>query len=98
MACTTAPIRSNTFSFALTTEMEILNAVSSLKMINAVDLDWISTYFLKLLGPIIVKPLAYRINKSVENRIFPDLLKMGKVLPIPKKITHITYIIYVLPS
>lgn len=40
---------------------------------------------LEVLGPIPIKPLGYTIHKSVDNGIFPELLKTGEVQPIPKK-------------
>ena len=40
---------------------------------------------LKVIGPIIVKPLTLIINQSLITGIFPDHMKIAKVVPLHKK-------------
>ena len=44
-----------------------------------------STEFLKTLVPVLLRPLPLIINQSSTTGIFPDQLKIAKVLPIHKK-------------
>ena len=44
-----------------------------------------STKFLKTLVPVLLRPLTLIINQSLTTGIFPDQLKIAKVLPIHKK-------------
>ena len=43
------------------------------------------TTFLKTLVPLLLRPLTLIINQSLTTGIFPDQLKIAKVLPIHKK-------------
>ena len=47
--------------------------------------DNISSYFLKLALPYIIKSLACMFNKSLEKREFPALWKTARVIPIFKE-------------
>ena len=44
---------------------------------------------LKRIGPILVKPLTLIINQSLVTGIFPDQLKIAKVVPLYKKEDHV---------
>ena len=46
--------------------------------------DNIPIKLLKISAPLIVPHLVIIINKSFESGIFPDALKLGKVIPIFK--------------
>ena len=48
-------------------------------------LSHISSYFLKLALPYIIKSLACMFNRSLENREFPALWKTARVIPIFKE-------------
>ena len=47
--------------------------------------DGISNTILKSIKSVIIKPLTLIINQMVETGIFPDVLKISKVIPIYKK-------------
>ena len=47
--------------------------------------DNISTIFLKQIAPTIIKPLTLLINQVFNTGIFPDRLKLAKVIPVFKK-------------
>ena len=48
--------------------------------------DGISNTILKAIMPIISKPLTLIINQMLNTRIFPDNLKIAKVVPLYKKV------------
>ena len=39
---------------------------------------------IKKLAPVIKAPLCALVNKSMESGVFPDLMKLAKVLPLHK--------------
>ena len=47
--------------------------------------DGISTKLLKSLSPGLIKPLTLIINQSLITGIFPEKLKLAKVIPLYKK-------------
>ena len=47
--------------------------------------DGISTKLLKVIAPVIIKPLTLLINQVLNTGTFPDKLKIAKVIPIFKK-------------
>ena len=47
--------------------------------------DGISTKLLKVIAPVIIKPLTLLINQVLITGTFPDKLKIAKVIPIFKK-------------
>ena len=52
---------------------------------NSCGLDCISSKLIKIIEPAIVKPLTLLINQVLNTGIFPDELKIAKVIPIFKK-------------
>ena len=44
--------------------------------------DGISSKLLKVIEPVVVKPLTLLINQVLNSGIFPDKLKIPKVIPI----------------
>ena len=52
---------------------------------KACGIDEISPEIVKLSGDVISEPLAYLINLSFKTGVFPDKLKVAKVIPIHKK-------------
>ena len=67
-----------------TTEEEIVIIISKLKL-SSPGWDDISAKILKCIYPSIVNPLTKLINSCIETGIFPDELKVAKVIPIFKK-------------
>jgi hypothetical protein len=74
-----------TFSFRLTTPDDILNTIKSLKSKTSCGFDNLSVKLLKLVAPPLAVPLSRVINHSLNIGIFPDLLKIAKVVPLFKK-------------
>ena len=64
-------------------EDEISRTINSLKNASA-GWDNIPTFVVKKVLKHIIRPLAYLINQSIEQGIFPDELKVAKVFPIYK--------------
>ena len=65
--------------------VEILNIVNSLKISYFCIHDEMSTHFLKQIAGSIVTPLVHICNLSLTTGVFPDSLKIAKVIPIYKK-------------
>ena len=64
-------------------EDEISRTINSLKNASA-GWDNIPTFVVKKVSKHIIRPLTDLINKSIEQGIFPDELKVAKVFPIYK--------------
>ena len=73
------------FNFEPTSENEIYNIINNLKNKNSMDKDEISNKLLKSIKHIISKPLGVIINQSLVTGIFPNALKLSKVIPLYKK-------------
>ena len=59
--------------------------MQSLKAKNSAGFDGISTNLLKSIMPTILRPLTLILNQSLATGIFPDNLKIAKVIPLYKK-------------
>ena len=64
---------------------EVYDEICSLRLKNSTGPDDIPSYFVQLAAPIISPYLTYFIETSFKLRIFPNSLKVAKVLPIFKK-------------
>ena len=64
---------------------EIIDTVRNLKDSNSTGHDEISTKFIKLSLPILAPALVTIFNLSLSSGIYPDKLKIAKVIPIFKK-------------
>ena len=69
-------------------ENEIKSIINELSSKNSSGYDFVTTNLLKKLEPILVKPLTLIINQSLNTGIFPDKLKIAKVIPLRKTITQ----------
>ena len=68
---------------------EILEIVRSLKSTKSTGHDELSVSLLKQIVHFIASPLSHIFNLSLSQGIFPDLLKLAKVIPVYiKKMTH----------
>ena len=67
-----------------TTEAEILETIKSLKNTNSTGYDDFSTKFLKISSSLVAKDLAKIFNLAINTGIYPDNLKIAKVIPIFK--------------
>ena len=63
---------------------EIYEVLKLLKPKKSAGHDNLSTYFLKLINEKVATPLSILINKSLQTGVFPDSLKIAKVVPIYK--------------
>ena len=72
------------FLYIPATEAEVLEAISELKSSNSSGEDNISNNLLKKCKNLLSKPLTDLINSSLNQGIFPDKLKLAKIIPIYK--------------
>lgn len=79
-----SPINS-TFHFRHVTCKEISDIIQKLNNKNSTGYDNISLNFIKSVSNPIIYPMSLMINQSLFSGIFPDKLKIAKVLPIHKK-------------
>ena len=76
---------STSFTFSYVTCQQISDIIKNLKNEASQGHDIVSNGLLKKLCPSIVYPLSLIINQSLFRGIFPDSLKLGKIIPIHKK-------------
>ena len=72
------------FEFHRISEVDILKIVRQLKPKVSSGADFISNKLLKEIAPIIITPLHYLINLSLETGFVPSELKLAKVIPVFK--------------
>ena len=73
------------FQFTPVTEHEVTRIIDMLKPKSSHGFDGLSVKLLKLILKDISKSVTLVINQSLHTGIFPDLLKIAKVIPIHKK-------------
>ena len=73
------------FRFELTDTDKLEKILKSLRSKPSAGPDGISVILLKFLAPALVAPIAIIINQSLTTGIFPDKLKVAKVIPLYKK-------------
>ena len=61
--------------------------INSLTNKSSVGIDGISTILLKCIAPSNLKPLTLIINQVMKTGVFPNKMKLAKVIPIYKKMT-----------
>ena len=66
------------------TDEEIIEIVKDAKTKYSKDHDSIDMSLVKLVIPYIVKPLKHIFNISLQNGVFPDRMKIARVIPIFK--------------
>lgn len=76
------------FEFEVVNEEFISKCIDNLKSKNSSGYDHISSKLLKASKNSLSEPLTVIINQSLKSGIFPDLLKIAKVVPIFKKGNH----------
>jgi len=74
----------NSFFFRETNEQEVRLIIKSLDSKKAVDIYGFPISVIKDLTNVISLPLAHIVNSSLANGIFPDMLKLAKVIPLFK--------------
>ena len=73
------------FDFKLISEETTMEALNNLKPTHSCGQHGISTKLLKTCKHAICKPLTLIINQMLSTCIFPDNLKVAKVIPLFKK-------------
>ena len=73
------------FSIPSVSASFIETQLNNLKVNKATGIDEISAKFLKLASPVICASLAFILNLSIKQGLYPDNLKKAKVTPIFKK-------------
>ena len=76
-----------TLSRIMTLSRNIISqtVINSLKSGKAVGPHSIPIYLLKILSEYIAVPLCDIVNESFSSGIFPDMMKLAKVIPLYKK-------------
>lgn len=74
---------SHSFFFAPVSTREIELIINAMKGKTG-DINSLSSKIIKLLSPLISPILVTLINKSLESGVFPGILKVAKVVPLPK--------------
>ena len=72
------------FKFSKMSEMDILRTCDQLKPKLSSGVDFISNKLLREIAPIIITPLHYLINISVETGYIPGEFRIAKIVPIFK--------------
>ena len=75
----------SSFTFMNIDEEAINKIIYNLPPKSSSVCDGISTKLLKVIAPVIIKPLTLLINQVLNTGTFPDKLKIAKVIPIFKK-------------
>ena len=75
---------SSQLRFKRVTEAQICKIVENLKPKSSTGPDGVSNNLLKKLVHVIKCPLCVIFNKSLQSGVFPDLMKLAKVIPIFK--------------
>ena len=75
----------SSFQFDLVDDDTIVKTLHSIRSKSSSGHDGISTKLLKFLSPPLISPLRVIINQSLITGIFPEKLKIAKVIPLFKK-------------
>ena len=75
----------NPFKFSRISEMDIFRICRQLKPKLSSGADFISTKLLKEIAPLIITPLHYLINLSLETGFVPKEFKIAKIVPVFKE-------------
>lgn len=75
----------NPFEFCPIDSAEVDKIIDGIKPKSSFGTDGISSKLLKTLKPVLSVPLSLIINQCFSKNIFPDCLKIAKVIPIFKK-------------
>ena len=75
----------SSFTFSNIDEAAIIKIIYNLAPKSSSGCDGISSKLLKVIAPVIIKPLTLLINQVLTTGTFPDNLKIAKVIPICKK-------------
>ena len=75
----------STFDFKCVDCIDVKKIIHTKAAKNSCGIDAISTKLIKMIGDDIAGPLTLIINQSLSTGVFPDKLKIAKVIPLYKK-------------
>lgn len=81
----TIPKCKDTLSFKPVTEKEVSDIITNLKPKSSYGYDGVSSKLIISLKHILLPSLVHLINQCLEQSVFPDALKIAKVIPVYKK-------------
>ena len=73
------------FNFHEISDDDTMKSINELRNKSSIGIDGISSILLKQVKNELCKPITYLINCSINTGVFPDDLKIAKVIPIFKK-------------
>ena len=76
---------SDVLNFKPVEEADVIKIIDNLSSKNSCGIDKINTKLLKTITPYITKSIAFITNQSLASGVFPDELKIAKIVPIFKK-------------
>ena len=76
--------RNSKFSIPRISETQISSIVMKMKAKHSSGYDGVSNYLLKSLIHVIKLPLCVVFNKSLQTGVFPNLMKLAKLIPLHK--------------
>ena len=76
---------SSKFNFTLVDTEDVMKMIKKLKTKTSFGHDGITTKSLKILAPALLSSITLIVNQSLMTGIFPDDLKIAKVIPLHKK-------------
>lgn len=79
------PPQNNSFFASPTAPQDIINCVSSLKSKTSVDINGVSSAFLKKVIQPLAIPISHLFNLSISKGIFPSCFKTSLTIPVFKK-------------
>ena len=71
--------------FEKVSETNVMQIINNLPNKNSCGFDGISTIVMKSIKNVILKPLTLIINQIINTGVFPNKLKIAKIIPIFKK-------------
>ena len=82
--CNKIPLNNNSLYFNPTNMVEISNIINNLANKSSYGYDQISNKLIKELRPVISYPLMLVFNRSLEEGMFPELMKQVDTIPLYK--------------
>ena len=76
--------RVGTFKLGRVTRGQVFNVIKRLNNTNALGHDSIPAIAVKRMASVITPYLTHLINLSFEQGVFPDVWKLGKIIPLYK--------------
>ena len=76
---------SDVLNFKPVEEADVIKIIDNLSSKNSCGIDKITTKLLKTITQYITKSITFIINQSLSSGIFPEKLKIAKIVPIFKK-------------